>query len=90
MCNDRLDKTRKDDGFQIVVLAKNKNGYHNLAKLSSEGMLNGFYYVPRIDREVLLEYKEDLIILSGGLRGEVQQLYLNVGGSSSRVITMVA
>ena len=84
VCNDRLDKTRKDDGFQIVVLAKNKNGYHNLAKLSSEGMLNGFYYVPRIDREVLLEYKDDLIILSGGLRGEVQQLYLNVGEVQAR------
>ncbi|MDE0987386.1 MAG: DNA polymerase III subunit alpha, partial [Schleiferiaceae bacterium] len=84
VCNDRLDKSRKDDGFQIVVLAKNKNGYHNLAKLSSEGMLNGFYYVPRIDRAVLLEYKEDLIILSGGLRGEVQQLYLNVGEVQAR------
>ena len=84
VCNDRLDKSKKDDGFQIVVLAKNKNGYHNLAKLSSEGMLNGYYYVPRIDKQVLLEHKEDLIILSGGLRGEVPHLYLNVGEAQAR------
>ncbi len=84
VCEDRLDRTKKDDGYQIVILAKNKNGYHNLAKLSSEGMLNGFYYVPRIDKKVLLEHKDDLIVLSGGLRGEIQHLYLNVGEAQSR------
>jgi len=84
VCEDRLDRSKKDDGYQIVVLAKNKNGYHNLAKLSSEGMLNGYYYVPRIDKNVLLEHKEDLIVLSGGLRGEVQHLYLNVGETQAR------
>ena len=84
VCEDRLDRSKKDDGYQIVVLAKNKNGYHNLAKLSSEGMLNGYYYVPRIDKSVLLEHKEDLIVLSGGLRGEVQHLYLNVGETQAR------
>ena len=84
VCNDRLDKSKKDDGYQIVVLAKNKNGYHNLAKLSSEGMLNGYYYVPRIDKQVLLEHKEDLIVLSGGLRGEIPHLYLNVGEAQAR------
>ncbi|HCP40322.1 MAG TPA: DNA polymerase III subunit alpha, partial [Cryomorphaceae bacterium] len=84
VCEDRLDRSKKDDGYQIVVLSKNKNGYHNLAKLSSEGMLNGYYYVPRIDKSVLLEHKEDLIVLSGGLRGEVQHLYLNVGEVQAR------
>ena len=84
VCENRLDRTKKDDGYQIVILAKNKNGYHNLAKLSSEGMLNGFYYVPRIDKKVLLEHKDDLIVLSGGLRGEIQHLYLNVGEAQSR------
>ena len=84
VCEDRLDRSKKDDGYQIVVLAKNKNGYHNLAKLSSEGMLNGYYYVPRIDRKVLLEHKEDLMVLSGGLRGEIQHLYLNVGEAQAR------
>src|SRR6056300_966842 len=84
VCEDRLDRSKKDDGYQIVVLAKNKNGYHNLAKLSSEGMLNCYYYVPRIDRAYLLEHKDDLIVLSGGLRGEIQHLYLNVGESQAR------
>ena len=84
VCEDRLDRSKKDDGYQIVLLAKNKNGYHNLAKLSSEGMLNGFYYVPRIDKSYLLEHKEDLIVLSGGLRGEIQHLYLNVGEAQAR------
>ena len=47
-------------------------------------MLNGFYYVPRIDKSYLLEHKEDLIVLSGGLRGEIQHLYLNVGEAQAR------
>ena len=84
VCEDRFDRTRKDDGYQIVVLAKNKNGYHNLAKLSSEGQLHGYYYVPRIDKKILLEHKEDLIVLSGGLRGEIPSLYLNVGEQQAR------
>ncbi|MEY2970622.1 MAG: hypothetical protein RLZZ599_995, partial [Bacteroidota bacterium] len=84
VCEDRFDRTRKDDGYQIVVLAKNKNGYHNLAKLSSEGQLHGYYYVPRIDKKILLEHKEDLIVLSGGLRGEITSLYLNVGEQQAR------
>jgi len=46
--------------------------------------LNGFYYVPRIDKSYLLEHKEDLIVLSGGLRGEIQHLYLNVGEAQAR------
>lgn len=76
---DRLDKSHKDDGYQCVVLAKNKNGYHNLCKLSSYAFTEGFYYVPRIDRDLLLKYKEDLIVLSGGLWGEVASKVLNIG-----------
>ena len=79
LCKDRLDKSVKDDGFQTVILAKNKNGYHNLAKLASSAYTEGFYYVPRIDRNILLEYKEDLIVLSGGMWGEVPSLVLNLG-----------
>lgn len=79
VCQDRNDKSKKDNGFQMVALAKNKRGYNNLTKLSSKAYLEGFYYVPRIDRELLLEHKEDLIILSGGLNGEISSLLLNVG-----------
>ncbi|MGB1031787.1 MAG: DNA polymerase III subunit alpha, partial [Flavobacteriales bacterium] len=79
MCKKHDDKSYKDDGYQTVVLAKNKNGYHNLAKLASKAYTDGFYYVPRIDRDLLLEFKEDLIVFTGGLWGEVPNLILNVG-----------
>ncbi|WP_129717808.1 DNA polymerase III subunit alpha [Pedobacter sp. SYP-B3415] len=79
VCDNHLDKTRKDDGFQVVFLAKNKKGYHNLAKMSSVAYTKGFYYVPRIDRNVVEQYKEDLIVLSGNLYGEVPNKVLNMG-----------
>ena len=62
-----------------MFLAKNKNGYHNLAKLASKAYTDGFYYVPRIDRALVETYKEDLMVLTGGLFGEVPSLILNVG-----------
>jgi DNA polymerase-3 subunit alpha len=79
VCEDHLDKSRKDNGYQVVFLAKNKNGYHNLAKLSSHAFVNGFYYLPRIDKKLIEEYKEDLIVLTGNLYGEVPSKVLNVG-----------
>ena len=79
VCRDRTDKKVKDDGYQTVLLAKNKAGYHNLAKLASIAYTEGFYYLPRIDKEVLLQYKGDLIVTTGGLWGEVPYLILNVG-----------
>ncbi len=79
VCEDHRDKTRKDNGYQIVFLAKNKQGYHNLAKMSSIGYTEGFYYVPRIDREVIKQYKEGLIVLTGNLYGEIPGKILNVG-----------
>ena len=83
VCENHKDKTRKDNGYQIVLLAKNKNGYHNLAKLSSHAFVNGFYYLPRIDKELIKEYKEDLIVLTGNLYGEVPSKVLNVGESQA-------
>ncbi|MGB1481122.1 MAG: PHP domain-containing protein, partial [Flavobacteriales bacterium] len=79
VCRDMNDKSVKDDGYPTVFLAKNKNGYHNLAKLASKAYTDGFYYVPRIDRELVAQYKEDLVVLTGGLFGEVPSLILNVG-----------
>lgn len=79
LCRDRKNKSNKDDGFQTVLLAKNKAGYHNLAKLASYANTQGFYYVPRIDKELLLQYKGDLIATTGGLWGEIPFLILNVG-----------
>lgn len=79
VCDDHTNKSVKDYGYQIVLLAKNKNGYHNLAKMSSIAYTDGFYYVPRIDRKVIEKYKEDIIVLTGNLYGEVPGKILNVG-----------
>ena len=79
VCEDHKDKARRDDGYQIVFLAKNKKGYHNLAKMSSIAYVDGFYYVPRIDREIVEKYMDDLIVLTGNLYGEVPSKILNIG-----------
>jgi DNA polymerase-3 subunit alpha len=79
VCDDLKDKSRKDNGYQIVFLAKTKKGYHNLAKLSSIAYTEGFYYVPRIDRKAIQQYKEDIIVLSGNLYGEIPSKVLNIG-----------
>ncbi|MEX2513928.1 MAG: DNA polymerase III subunit alpha [Cyclobacteriaceae bacterium] len=79
LCRDRKNKSNKDDGYQTVLLAKNKAGYHHLAKLSSYANIEGFYYVPRIDRDLLQQYKGDIIATTGGLWGEIPYLILNVG-----------
>ncbi|APS37787.1 DNA polymerase III subunit alpha [Salegentibacter sp. T436] len=79
VCENHADKSRKDNGYQVVMLAKNKRGYHNLAKMSSKAYTDGFYYVPRIDKEIIKEYKEDIIVLTGNLYGEVPSKVLNVG-----------
>ncbi|MFY9241923.1 MAG: DNA polymerase III subunit alpha [Polaribacter sp.] len=79
ICEDHKNKSQKDNGYQVVLLAKNKKGYHNLAKMSSIAFIDGFYYVPRIDREIIKKYKEDIIVLTGNLYGEVPNKILNVG-----------
>ncbi len=79
VCDNHEDKKRKDDGYQVVLLAKSKKGYHNLAKMSSIAYTKGFYYVPRIDRAIIEKYKEDIIVLSGNLYGEISSKILNIG-----------
>ena len=71
----RFDKTAvgrdEDRYYHLVLLAQNDTGYHNLMKIVSRGFTEGFYYKPRVDYEVLEEYKEGLIALSACLAGEV-------------------
>jgi DNA polymerase-3 subunit alpha len=76
----RLDKTSVEDqqadagsNNHLIVLAANEKGYKNLVKLVSAGFTQGFYYKPRIDKELLREYREGLIVLSSCLKGEVSQ-----------------
>ena len=79
VCDDHSNKSQKDNGYQIVFLAKNKKGYQNLVKMSSLAFTDGFYYLPRIDRKIVETYKDNLIVLSGNLYGEVPSKVLNVG-----------
>jgi DNA polymerase III subunit alpha len=83
LTKDRNNKSQKDDGYQTVLLAKNKAGYHNLAKLASYANIQGYYYLPRIDKELLIQYKGDLIATTGGLWGEIPYLILNVGDTQA-------
>jgi DNA polymerase-3 subunit alpha len=79
VCRDRKNKNDKDNGYKIVLLAKNKRGYQQLIKMASMAYIEGFYYVPRVDKALIEQYKEELIALSGGIEGEIGSLILNVG-----------
>ena len=64
--------------YPFVLLAKDETGYRNLIQLVTIGYLEGFYYRPRVDKEVLKQYSKGLIALSGGLRAEISH-QLNLG-----------
>lgn len=66
------DKDAEKDKRQghLILLVKNETGYKNLIKIVSEGFIHGYYYKPRIDKEVLRAHSEGLIALSGALRGK--------------------
>lgn len=70
----RFEKKGGEGGegsFHLTLLVKNRTGYFNLLKLVSLAHLEGFYYKPRVDKELLMHYHEGLIALSGCLKGEV-------------------
>lgn len=76
--NSRFEKNdRTDNGYHLIVLAKNLKGYHNLVKLVSKAWTEGYYYKPRIDRDSLAEYREGLIVCSACLGGEVPQFIMH-------------
>ena len=76
----RFDKKAKSDGGwgnnHLILLAQNFSGYRNLMKLVTAGYLEGFYYRPRIDMELLEQYSDGLICLSACLKGEVPERML--------------
>ncbi|MCG0278084.1 MAG: DNA polymerase III subunit alpha [Thermanaeromonas sp.] len=75
----RFDREPHRDNFQyhLVLLAENEVGYRNLMALVSAAYLEGFYYKPRVDRELLARHREGLIALSSCLAGEIPTLLLN-------------
>ncbi len=72
-------KSATDAGYHLVLLAQNKEGYHNLIKLVTQGFLEGFYYKPRIDKKLLQKWNKGLIALSACLKGEIPSIILNQG-----------
>ncbi|HLB02377.1 MAG TPA: PHP domain-containing protein, partial [Nitrospiria bacterium] len=87
---DRQSQAQQDDAYpdeaqgsaipyyHLILLAANEQGYKNLIKLTSQAHLEGFYYKPRIDKEILAKHSQGLIATTGCLRGEVPYL-LNLG-----------
>ncbi len=70
-------KDKSDNGYHLIVLAKNNKGYHNLIKLVSKAFTDGMYYKPRTDREQLALHHEGLIVCSACLGGEVPQFIIH-------------
>ena len=72
----RFDRERvdgEDRYYHLVLLAENDTGYHNLMKIVTKGFVDGFYYKPRVDYEILEQYHEGIIALSACLAGEVSR-----------------
>ena len=83
---DRRDRSRGGQGekayFHLVLLARDREGYRNLVKLSSIGYTEGFYHRPRLDREVLARYSSGLVVTSACMAGEVAR-HLLVGNRAA-------
>jgi DNA polymerase-3 subunit alpha len=88
--NSRHDKLSRSDAknYHLILLAKNEIGYKNLIKLISAAHLEGFYYKPRIDWELLQEHHEGLIASTACLGGEISQYILagNLDGARKRIL----
>ena len=69
----RFDRIREEEKYHLILLCENDIGYKNLIKIVSYGFIDGFYYKPRVDYEILKKYSEGLICLSACLAGEVQK-----------------
>jgi len=80
--------TGKEDrsGDHLILLAKNLTGYKNLIKLVSTAWIKGFYYKPRIDKNLLAQYREGLIASSACLAGEIQDEILNGSGTAAEEV----
>jgi DNA polymerase III subunit alpha len=78
------EKTGRYEYNHLLLLAKNSVGYHNLLKLTTVAHTRGYHYRPRIDKQVLQEHAEGLIVTSGCLSGEIPELLLNEDRNGAR------
>src|SRR5699024_9223615 len=87
--NKNTEKEAKDQKqYHLVLLAENNEGYRNLMKIVSEAYINGFYYKPRTDHDVLKKYSKGIMALSGCLGGEIQQHLLDNNYDRARDIAI--
>ncbi|MBS3769542.1 MAG: DNA polymerase III subunit alpha [Bacteroidales bacterium] len=86
----RFDKSDKKDrsGYHLVVLAKNYTGYKNLIKLISYAWTEGFYYTSRIDKELLKQYSEGLIVSTACIGGEIPKTAINQGKEEAEKLVL--
>ncbi len=84
----RFEKSKEDKYSHLILLAKNQRGYQNLMHLCSIGFMEGFYYKPRIDYEVLEKYSEGLICLSACLAGDIPKAILNGQPETAKQIAL--
>lgn len=77
--NSRFERKGREDqsSYHLILLAKNETGYHNLIKMSSKAYIEGFYYKPRIDHELLERYHEGIVCASACLAGEIPQAIMD-------------
>jgi DNA polymerase-3 subunit alpha len=75
--HDRFSKETNERYYHLILLCENETGWKNLIKLVSKAQLEGFYYKPRVDKDLLREHHEGLIALSACLGGEIAQCLLN-------------
>jgi len=87
-CRSRFDREANIDSenFHLVLLAQNETGYKNLIRMVSDAYIEGFYYRPRVDWELLQNYSEGLIALSACLGGEVQQKLLKSDREGAKAV----
>src|SRR3989442_7168104 len=71
---DREGQFAHNEYYHLILLAANRTGYQNLLTLASKAYLEGFYYKPRVDKQLLIEHHNGLIALSGCLSGQVSYL----------------
>ena len=85
VCRNRLDKTVSGrEMSHLILLCENNTGYQNLMYLSSDAFVNGYYYRPRMDYELIRSHHEGLIALSACLSGDLPKMLLNGQDESAR------
>jgi len=87
--NSRLARNASDKNhYHLILLAKNHTGYQNLIQLTTKAHLEGFYYRPRVDRELLEQHRQGLIALSSCLAGEIPRLILDLRHEEARQVAL--